>query len=132
MDGSMIRGTINASLDAVVRLSICGPAGRTRRIRAVIDTGFNGTLTLPPSLIADLGLPWHRRGIAELGDGSESVFDVYRCVIIWNRRRREIRVDGANTTPLIGMELLLEHEVKLAVRQRGAVTIKPLRSRRSR
>lgn len=128
----MITGTINANLDAIVRLTVRGPTGRTRRIRAVIDTGFNGCLTLPPAIIADLELPWRRRAFAELGDGSEVVFDVYRAVVTWDRRRRKIRVDEANTTPLIGTELLKQHEVNLKVREGGAVTIKPMRRRRVR
>src|SRR5579862_9650781 len=111
----MITGAINANLDAIVRLTVRGPTGRTRRIGAVIDTGFNGCLTLPPALIAELEFPWHRRAFAELGDGSEVVFDVYRAVVTWDRRRRKIRIDEADTTPLIGMELLKQHEVNLKV-----------------
>ena len=53
-----------------------GPIGQEREIQAVIDTGFDGSLTLSPALIAALGLPWRRRGCALLADGNESVFDI--------------------------------------------------------
>lgn len=127
----MISGTVTRNLDAVIRLTVRGPNGQSRRIRAVIDTGFDGCLTLPSGLIAELELPWHRRGVAELADGSETIFDVYRATVFWNRRLRAIRVDEAETWALVGMELLMDHELNLKVYRGGAVTIRPLRPRRS-
>ena len=128
----MITGTVSATLDPIVRLTVRGPTGRSRRIRAVVDTGFNGTLTLPSILIAELELPWDRRANAELADGSQVVFDVHKAVVVWNRRRRMIRVDSADSAPLIGMELLHGFELNMKVQRRGRVTIKPLRRRRGR
>jgi len=52
----------------------------------VIDTGFNGSFTLPPGLIASLGLPWLCQQQGILADGNVQIFDVY--------------------SPLIGMALL--------------------------
>ena len=43
----MIQGVVNAALEAVIPLTLQGPAGQTREIEAVIDTGFSGSLTLP-------------------------------------------------------------------------------------
>ena len=34
-----------------------GPAGQTHEVDAVVDTGFNGYLVLPPVLVANLGAP---------------------------------------------------------------------------
>jgi predicted aspartyl protease len=53
----MIKGTVKSALEAVVSLTVRGPQGQRRRISAVIDTGYNSTLTLPPDVIAELGLP---------------------------------------------------------------------------
>ena len=47
----MIAGVVNAAYEPVITLAVQGPAGRTRDIDAVIDTGFGGFLTLPPALI---------------------------------------------------------------------------------
>jgi len=52
----MIRGAVNADREATIRLSVRGPSGQEREVDADIDTGFDGWLSLPPSLIADLGL----------------------------------------------------------------------------
>jgi predicted aspartyl protease len=50
----MIRGTVNASREAVVRLRLRGPTGVEAEIDAIIDTGFTETLTLP----ARRSIPW--------------------------------------------------------------------------
>lgn len=39
-----------------------------RETEAIRDTGFDGWLTLPPDLIASLGLMWRRYGNADSGD----------------------------------------------------------------
>ena len=49
----MIEGAVNAHYEAVVRLPLLDSSGQTRDIDAVIDTGYNGFLTLPPALVAD-------------------------------------------------------------------------------
>ena len=126
----MITGVVNAHLEATIRLTLSGPSGQIRRVNAVVDTGFDGWLTLPPALIARLGLSWDRRGDAILADGRESVFDIYAGTVVWDRRKRAIPIDEANTTPLVGTALLAEYELKAAFRRRGKVTIKRLPSRR--
>ena len=54
----MIEGVVNAAREAVVTISVRGPDGQAREIEAVIDTGYSGFLTLPASLVEDLGLPF--------------------------------------------------------------------------
>ena len=49
----MIEGVVNSAYEAVIPLSLQGPAGQTQQVEAVIDTGFTGFLTLPPSLVAE-------------------------------------------------------------------------------
>src|SRR5439155_7970057 len=111
----MITGKVTANRQAVIRLTLRGPGGQVQRITAVIDTGFDGWLTLPPSLIVQLGLPWRRRGLAILADGSTSVCDIYEGIVVWDRGRRRIPVDEADTTPLVGMALLDGYELKAEV-----------------
>jgi clan AA aspartic protease len=122
----MITGRMNADLEAIIRLTVRGPAGQQQKIKAVIDTGFDGWLTLPPALITALGLPWRRRGRAILADGSDTFFDVYEATVVWDRRRQRISVDEADTTPLVGTGLLNGHELKIQVRPGGKVTIRRL------
>src|SRR2546428_10382179 len=115
----MITGVVNARLEATIRLTLRGPNGQSRRVKAVVDTGFDGWLSLAPELIAHLGLSWDRRGRAILADGSECVFDIYAGAVLWDRGKRTIPIDEAGTTPLVGTALLAEYELKAAFRPRG-------------
>jgi predicted aspartyl protease len=65
----MITGTVNPLQEARIPLTVRGPGGHEEDIEAVIDTGFTGWLTLPPALIAAMGLTWRGRDSAILADG---------------------------------------------------------------
>ena len=122
----MIRGVVSARFEALIELTLIGAGGHRERIKAVVDTGFDGWLSLPRSLIRELEFPWHRRGLAELADGSESVFDIHRGTVVWDRRQRQISIDACDTTPLVGMRLLAEYELLLPVRKKSRFVIRPL------
>jgi clan AA aspartic protease len=92
----MITGVVTAANEPMVRVTVRGPAGRERDIEAVIDTGFDGSLALPPTLIEVLGLPWRRRGRALLADGRETLFDIYEAAIVWDRQPRRVAVDAVD------------------------------------
>ncbi len=122
----MITGHVTAYREAVIPLNVDGPRNRGREINAVVDTGFNGFLTLPASLIQELGLVWRRRGRATLADGSDSVFDIYEATVIWDGRPRRIAVDEADCDPLVGMSLLYGCELIVQIVDGGRVSICPL------
>ncbi len=69
----MIQGVVNAAYEPTIRLVAQDPLGRSREIDAVVDTGFNGYLTLPPALASALGLPFVTTNPAFLADGTERV-----------------------------------------------------------
>jgi clan AA aspartic protease len=122
----MITGIVTADREAIVRLVVRGPSGSEEVVEAVIDTGFDGSLSLPPSLIASLQLPWRRRGKALLADGSESVFDIHEGVVLWDGLPVRVAIDAADMVPLIGMSLLDGFELTVQVRSNGRVTIEAL------
>jgi predicted aspartyl protease len=47
-----------------------------------VDTGFNGALTMRPEIIKNLGLEWAHQSRAELADGTEINFNVYRGFVL--------------------------------------------------
>ena len=122
----MITGVVNANYEATIQLVVRGAHGQQETIEAVIDTGFTGSLTLPPMLITALGLPWLGRQRAMLGDGSVRFFDVYAATIIWDGQVRTVETDATDTEPLLGMSLLAGHEVRMQVVDGGTVTIEAL------
>jgi hypothetical protein len=50
--------------EAIINVVISGSRGQEQEIEAIVDTGFTGSLSLPPAMIAALGLPFRRRGRA--------------------------------------------------------------------
>lgn len=122
----MIVGKVNADRDAVIALTVCGPDGQERTVQATIDTGYNGYLTLAPSLIAQLKLKWRDRGLAVLADGGETFCDIYDATIIWDGHARRIQVDETDGDPLAGMALMEGYKLEVEVRRGGKVTLKPL------
>lgn len=121
----MIVGVVNSVREAVIPLSVRGPDGQIE-IDAVIDTGFNGYISLSRALISELGFPFRRRGRAVLADGGEIIFDVYEATVIWDGERRRLEVDEADTDPLVGMGLLDGYELTIEVVTGGAVAIELL------
>lgn len=123
----MITGAVTAKIEAVVTLRVRGPHGREFMTDVVIDTGFNGFLTLPTAVIVDLGLPFAGAAIAQLGDGSLVRTDAFKALTLWDGNELEARVLEAEGGVLLGMSLLHGHRLTMEVEDGGAVTIEPLR-----
>ena len=119
----MIEGVVNAAYEAVVTLPVLGPAGQSREVEAVIYTGFNRFLTLPPTLIAELDLPFVTGGRVTLADGSHTSFEVYNVTVLWDGHPKDIYVYAADSTPLVGMRLLDTHDLSIQVWNGGRVVI---------
>jgi clan AA aspartic protease len=122
----MIRGTVNSFREALLRIEIRGAEGRAHEVEAVVDTGYDGALTLPSEWVALLQLPFRRRASALLGDGSRTVHDVHEGVDLWHGRERRISIDVAETEPLLGMALLDGCELTVHVVEGGPVSVQEL------
>lgn len=122
----MITGVVNPALEAILPLLVQDAGGRTQPVEVVIDTGFNGFLTLPPALIASLRLSWLCRQQGLLADGSVQVFDVFTATVIWDGQPRTVEVESVDAAPLIGMALLHNHDLRIQILRGGAVTIAAL------
>ena len=122
----MIRGVVTR-YEGIVRLSVFGRRGQRETVEAVVDTGYDGFLTLPPTMIRELELEWLSNGHAVLADGSECLFDLHEGEVIWDRRHMLIQIDSSDATPLIGMRLLEGFELTMQVRQDGPVLIKRMK-----
>jgi clan AA aspartic protease len=119
----MIRGVVNARLEAVVRLRIRGPGGAVADVEAIIDTGFGSSLTLPPGLMAALGLARQSGGSATLADGSVRQIDVYAAEVDWDGTWRPVLALAVGAEVLLGMRLLAGHHLWLEALPGGVVDI---------
>jgi clan AA aspartic protease len=120
----MITGVVNVEFEPIIPLSIRRADGTILKQDAIVDTGFNGWLSLPPDLITQLNLTWKRRGRAILGDGSECVFDVYEANVVWHETPLTIPVDEANSEPLVGMSLMEGYQLTIQVFEGGQVELR--------
>jgi clan AA aspartic protease len=121
----MMQGYVNENYEAVLTVVVKN-GNKFKSINAVIDTGFTGFLSLPIAIITELDLSWNYRDRGTLGDGSETLFDIYDAMVIWNGQYREIEVNRAETDPLIGMSLFRGYRLQINTIPGGLVTISTL------
>jgi clan AA aspartic protease len=123
-----VSGIVTAEREAVVRLVVLGPEdpGTSAEVEAVLDTGFTGHLTLPPEVVAELGLPLLGSRNSVLADGSRVALDVYRVRVLWEGRRRPVEVLATGGGALAGMSLIWGHRVNLSATEDGEVIIEAL------
>lgn len=122
----MIHGKITANREAVIELEVAGPTWQPRRIQAVIDTGYNGVLTLPGQTINTLQLPFvgYRQGT--LADGRVVFLEVFLATVDWHGRKQEVVVSRAEGAPLLGMSLLHGSRMTMDVIDGGPVKVEEL------
>jgi hypothetical protein len=68
-------------------------------------------------------LPWIASEEGVLADVSVILFDVYRATVMWEARERAVEIQGAETSALLGMAMLENHDVSMRVRPGGQVRI---------
>jgi clan AA aspartic protease len=121
----MIRGTVTARNEAVVRVRVGGPNDVSAELDVLVDTGCSSSMLLPRETVSALGLKRHAKSKAVLADGSERRFDVYRADVEWNGHWQSIFVSSIGDEPVIGMRLLGGHRLVADVAPGGEVSIIP-------
>jgi clan AA aspartic protease len=122
----MVTGVVNAALEGVVSFPIQDSQGLWHDIEGVVDSGYSRTLTLPPSLIRVLGLPKVSQTQLMLADGTIAAFDVYEATVNWDGHIRAIEVHESESSPLVGMRMILGYQVRIEVIVGGKLEIEIL------
>ena len=120
----MITGVVNADREAILQIVVRDSNGQAHSHDAMVDTGYIGWLTLPPDIIAALGLTWRERGGALLADGNPTLFDVYDAAIIWDGQLLTIPVDEMDADPLVGMSLMYGYELVMPILDGATFTLR--------
>ncbi len=122
----MMQGVVNLRREATLPLVVGNDSGQRQVIDTVIDTGFSGFLTLPSAIITALNLPWSASDTVTLGDGSETLFDIYTATVIWDGAYHQIDIAASETESLIGMALLYGYRLQVDTIEGGSVKIEAL------
>ena len=123
----MITGKINHHLEAVIIVDFVGSDGLLHSLEVVLDTGYNGDLTLPQDVIQQLGLVLLGRRSAILANGESVVLNAYLGTVSWHGLPRQVIILQTDEDPLLGMSLLQESRVTLEVWDDGGVIIEDRR-----
>jgi clan AA aspartic protease len=118
-------GEVTPDREAVVRVRILGTGGSIE-LRAAVDTGFNGYLTLPQATVTSLGLRSAGSRRASLADDRELYLPAYLAEVEWNRGTREVVCLATEGGVLIGMSMLYGQRLTIDVVDGGPVKIEPL------
>lgn len=122
----MITGTVNTDREAVLRLVVHAFNGQEHERDAIVDTGFDGWLSLPPDFIRALGLRWQRFGRALLADGRETVFNIYEATVLWDGQPRNLSIYEMDAEPLVGMSLMYGYELVLPILDGATFTLRSI------
>ncbi len=122
----MMHGQVNSALEPWIEIGIEDHLGQRHRIPALLDTGFNGFLTLPNAWLLDMGLRCSGQARVTLADGRETVSDLFIANAILDGEMLTTDVEAADTDPLAGMALLQGYDVRLLVVPGGRVEASPI------
>ena len=129
----MIRGQVIAArddgtgLEPRVPLDILGSDGAFRSLNAVVDTGFTGMLTLPESVVSDLGLRRVREQEITLADGRSQLRRICRAELLWHGQPIDVLAYMMGDQPMIGTALLAPCRLTIDLWPGGAVIIEEAR-----
>jgi len=123
----MIAGRVNRYLDATAPLVVRGPNHATATLGFTIDTGFDGSVCLPPEQVAALQLVPLGTQLVILGDGSEAELAMYEAAVEWHGRLVLVPALEVEGGALLGMALLHGSRMTMDIVENGPLQIEPLR-----
>jgi clan AA aspartic protease len=87
--------------EPVLPLAVLGVDGSSARVEveALVDTGFDGELALPPGLVRRLGHPYAGSTAATLADGSAIQLDYHEGRVLWHGEERAVAVLASDGDP---------------------------------
>lgn len=122
----MIRGRVDSLRQARVQVEVARIDGTFEPIGAIVDTGFDGHLALPPEFIGRLNMEPDWPTYVDLETGLRERMNTWRGYVLWHDGIRSIRVLEAGGPPLLGMELMEDSQLTMQPRINGPVLIERL------
>ena len=117
----MILGRVRENVPLVL-LSLPGRSG-PREIEFVLDTGFEGDLSLPFGMAGSIDARPAFGTLRALADGTIRRCPVYETELDWDCGSRTVQILILEGSPLLGTGLLLNCRVEIEFSEGGAVQI---------
>lgn len=122
----MIEGRVDSQGQAWIQLEMIDNRGHLHPVEVVVDTGFNGNLTLPLEIIDGLDLESDLQAPITLATGVQEEVSTWNGFVLWHNQPRLIQILETGGTPLLGMRLLENSQLTIRVRVDGEVLIEKL------
>lgn len=120
------RGRVSPDLAPLVPVDLISNDEQIHTVEMVIDTGFEGDLSLPTSIIQDMGFQPFDDYHLTLANGEEILVAGWEGKVMWRGRRRTVLVVENQSDPLLGMNLLWRNRITIDIHANGPVTIEEL------
>ena len=111
------------NLQACLTVRLILPNGRQVGLEFVVDTGFEGALTLPLETITQLELPFELELDSVLADGNAVLTPVHSATILWQNKQIDVAILGLGERSLLGTALLASYRLTVDFLESGQVTI---------
>ena len=122
----MIRGTVFPNRQALIAVALLDTAGQFQSFEFILDTGFDGDLSLPAQTIQTLVAVRLSPSIIELADGSRTTAHTWEATALWDGERRTVSIMESEGEPLLGMSLLWGNHIALEAKDFGDLVIERL------
>jgi clan AA aspartic protease len=120
----VIVGEFRDDLPRVV-ISVQGRSGNLS-VEFVVDTAFDGDITLPSALIQELGITPDSRVRSRLASGLEEYAVVATVTVFWHNGATPVEAIVYNNNPLLGTALLNGSHIDIEAIEGGQVIIEPM------
>jgi clan AA aspartic protease len=122
----MIVGRVDENIEARVTLSLLN-RGAKEDISFLVDSGFNGYLAIPESVVRQLNLPLATVQRGATADGRVSYFDTVDVCVIWDGNPTNVRAQVLDE-PLIGTRMLRGFDMQVRWEVGGVIQLTPVSS----
>ena len=119
----MIAGLVNQYLEPIVPVTILDTNEYRWRREVVVDTAFDGDLTLPSEFIEQLGYISAGETDMTLADGQSVKCNFYEAAAVWDGEYRTVYIMESATEYLLGTNLIQGGTLTVQMWEGGEVII---------
>ena len=122
----MIEGRIDMNLEAFIELDVLLERATTPQ-RFLVDTGFNGFISVSQELVDQLGLKLLDVQEGITADGRRGYFDTVEITVLWHGESRTMQAQILDEA-LIGTRLLRGSRIRADWVRDGTFVVEPIHS----